>query len=106
MMTMLLAALAALPPLQAWCGALGGELGAAFPVQAPAGFGMYEAGSALAASLATGRAGTADPALWTDLLGAALVVHLFGICTAALAGAVAALLRTGDVPAPSLEGTP
>ena len=103
---MLLAALAALPPLQAWCGALGGELGAAFPVQAPAGFGMYEAGSALAASLATGRAGTADPALWTDLLGAALVVHLFGICTAALAGAVAALLRTGDVPAPSLEGTP
>ena len=100
---MLLAALAALPPLQAWCGALGGEFGAAFPVQAPAGFGMYEAGSALAATLA---AGPASPGLWTDLLGAALVVHLFGICTAALAGAGAALLRTGALPAPSLEGTP
>ncbi len=90
----LLAALGTLPWLQAWCGALGAEFGAAFPVQPPAGFGTYEAGSALAATLA-------GPGLWADLLGAALIVHVFAICSAALAGAFATLfLRKPQQSAP------
>jgi transposase len=95
----LLAALGTQPWLQAWCGALGGELGAAFPVQPPAGFGTYEAGSALAASLA-------GPGLWADLLGAALVVHVFAVCSAALAGAFATLFLRGPQPPATLTAHP
>ena len=66
-----------------WCAALGGELAAAVPVQAPAGFGTYEAASALGARLA----GAPE---FETMLAAALVAHLaalvFTLSGAAVAG--------------------
>lgn len=80
---LLFRAAAGMTPLSAWMSAIGGEAGAALPVQAPAGFGTYEAGAAL-----LGRwAGATWP--WPELLGSALAVHLFVIGMALLAAAVA-----------------
>jgi hypothetical protein len=77
---LLLQALVDLPTASAWSGAALGEVAAALPLQAPAGFGAYEAGVWLGAQ--HGGSGAAAPAL----LGAALNVHLF-VIVFALAGA-------------------
>jgi hypothetical protein len=65
--------------LAAWIGVLAGEGAAALPVQAPAGFGSYEAAAALGAR-AAGAQG------FETLLAAALTVHLFTLVVT-LAGA-------------------
>jgi hypothetical protein len=75
------------PMLAGWCAALGGEGAAALPVQAPAGFGTYEAAAALGARL--GGAAATEQALV-----AALAVHLFTIAVT-LAGALWASLSGG-----------
>jgi uncharacterized membrane protein YbhN (UPF0104 family) len=77
----LLGSLAGLPLLAAVTGALGGELAGVLPVQGPAGFGTYEAGVYLAASM---RA-AASP----SIAAAAVAVHLVSLATAVAAGAAA-----------------
>lgn len=76
----LLAVLAGLPWWTGWQGALGGELAAAQPVQAPAGLGTYEAGIWAAVQL-DGPAGA-------GLISAALVVHAVSLLTALLSWAL------------------
>ncbi|UCH17921.1 MAG: flippase-like domain-containing protein [Burkholderiales bacterium] len=95
----LIAMLAGLPWLAGVCGAIAGEAAAALPVQAPAGFGTYEAAVAL------GAAAVATPAL-PQVLPAALVSHLFVLAVSVLAAALAWGLRGGPLVAEnkSLEG--
>lgn len=95
----LIAMLAGLPWLAGVCGAIAGEAAAALPVQAPAGFGTYEAAVALGAAAA---ATTALP----QVLPAALVSHLFVLAVSVLAAALAWGLRGGPMAAErkSLEG--
>jgi hypothetical protein len=76
-----------------WCGALGGEVAGALPVQPPAGFGSYEAAVVLAA---TAAGSTAVP----RMLAGAVMVHLFVLATS-LAGAALAWMsvpRERDAP--------
>ena len=85
---MLLAALAGLPPGAGVAGALGGELAAVLPVQAPAGVGTYEAGVVLGAGTAA-RAGSASGQGKADdnralIVGAALAVHALMVAVALL----------------------
>lgn len=82
----------------AWRAALGGELAAALPVQAPAGFGSLEAGMALGA-LSTGTGDTAE------LLAAALGVHLFALAVTFTAAAWAAAPFVSTRPACRQERT-
>lgn len=70
--------------LAGWCAAWAGEAAASLPVQAPAGFGTYEAAAALGARLA------GAPALQQHLL-AALAVHLFTIAVTLLGALVASV---------------
>jgi hypothetical protein len=95
----LIAMLAGLPWLGGVCGAIAGEVAAALPVQAPAGFGTYEAAVALGAAAV---AATALP----QVLPAALVSHLFVLAVSVLAAALAWGLRGGPLAAEhkSLEG--
>jgi hypothetical protein len=82
-LALLFAAWAQAPVLAAWGGALGGELAAVLPVQAPGGFGSYEA------AMAAGARALA-PLNWLPLLTAALAVHVFALALS-LAGAAWAL---------------
>lgn len=74
----LLQALIGLPALAAWCGAALGEAAGALPLQAPAGFGAFEAGVWLGAL----RGGA--PVEGSTVLGAALNAHLFVLAFALL----------------------
>ena len=109
---MLLASLANIPAGAGFCGALGGELAAVLPLQAPAGVGTYEAGVALgtqarhakiaaAAASATPaeqlRAANADNGRL--IFGAALAVHAL-MLVVALATALAFSLIVRQLPAP------
>ena len=78
-------------------GALGVELAAILPIQGVAGFGTYEAGGA--AMLRS------HGIMLADGLQAALVLHLFVIACALLAGALAAVLLPG-APDKTSESTP
>ena len=77
--------------IQAWAGALGGELAAIVPLQGPAGFGTYEAG--VWVGMAKGLVGRADGALpgltQGAIVSAALALHLCFLLCAVLAGLVA-----------------
>lgn len=84
----LLHALTGLDPASAWRAALGTELGAALPLQGPAGLGPYEAGAWAALAL-HGH----DPSL---AMAAVVGVHVF--CLAV--GLAAAGLAQGLLPAP------
>ena len=88
----LLALLLDVSALTGWCAALAAEGAAALPVQAPAGFGTYEAAAAWGARLA-GGASTLEQAL-----AAALVVHLFTITVTCVAALLASF---GRAPAPN-----
>jgi hypothetical protein len=85
---LLLASLAALPPGPAFRGALGGELAAVIPLQAPAGVGTYEAGVALGAQVRYDREGAVEPAAPAKadngrlIFGAALAVHALMVVVA------------------------
>lgn len=83
--------------LVGWCAALAGEGAAALPVQAPAGFGTYEAAAALGARLA-------GQAPLEHTLAAALTVHLFTLAVSLL-GALWASLGRGPRPLPA-QGSP
>jgi hypothetical protein len=96
---LLVALRAAAPGVAAW-GALGGELAAALPLQAPASLGSYEAGVWAAIRLF-------EPAGLPALVAAAWLVHLF--CIALLLGAagvvqVLATLADPAAPARSVQG--
>lgn len=107
----LLAPLAGLPYARAFAGALGGELAAVLPLQAPAGVGTYEAGVAAGAQVHRRGAGAA-PAAAPDapaaapvrenarlLFGAALAVHALMIVVAlATALAFSLIVRPSRTP--------
>lgn len=81
--------------LQAWSGALGGELAAVVPLQGPAGFGTYEAG--VWAGLATQL--PANSSALGLAVSAALALHICFIVCAVLAGlAASALTRWRSAP--------
>jgi hypothetical protein len=91
----LLAQLAGLPAASAFAGALGGELAAVLPLQAPAGVGTYEAGVAAGAQVRPDAPPRPDSAAAAPvrenarlLFGAALAVHALMVA-AALAAALA-----------------
>jgi hypothetical protein len=88
-LAVLFAAAAGLQPLPSWMCAIGGDIGAAMPVQAPAGFGTYEAG----ATLLGVWAGAGSPP--AALLGTALAVHLFVVGMALASAAAAWILQGG-----------
>ncbi len=104
----LLASLANLPPGAGFCGALGGELAAVLPLQAPAGVGTYEAGVALGTQAGRGEAKAA--AANTDnaaigaasrrlIFGAALAVHALMLVVAlATALAFSLIVRPSRAP--------
>jgi len=75
---LLFAAWSGTPALAGWCAAIGGELAAVLPIQAPGGFGSYEAAMAAGARVLA-------PLDWLPLLTAALAVHLFGLAVSLLA---------------------
>lgn len=77
----LLGALSGVEPLDAWMGALGGELAGVLPLQGPAGLGTYEAG-VWAGSALRGRTAV-------EIAAPAIAVHLLSLATALVAGAVA-----------------
>jgi hypothetical protein len=85
---LLLASLAGLPPSPAFRAALGGELAAVIPLQAPAGVGTYEAGVALGAQVRYGEEGAVEPATVANadngrlIFGAALAVHALMVVVA------------------------
>lgn len=74
--------------LEAWSGALGGELAAVVPLQGPAGFGTYEAG--VWAGLATQL--PAHSSALGLAVSAALALHICFIVCAVLAGLAASAL--------------
>lgn len=76
----------------AWMCALGGDTGAALPVQPAAGFGTFEAGAAMLGHWA----GAAAP--MPVLLGTALGVHLVLLFYALAAALVVALVHRGPAP--------
>ena len=84
-LALLLAPLARVPWLGAARGALFGEAAAALPVQAPAGFGTYEAAVWLGLQVPAGAGPEA-----TTALGAALIAHLFVLLTSAAGAALVA----------------
>jgi hypothetical protein len=102
----LLAPLAGLPYGSAFAGALGGELAAVLPLQAPAGVGTYEAGVAAGAQVRfgarnageTGRSapdtpqGSAKPDNARLLFGAALAVHALMVVVALVTALVFSLI--------------
>ena len=109
----LLAPLAGLPYGSAFAGALGGELAAVLPLQAPAGVGTYEAGVALGAQVRHGAPEAAEtgrsapqaqaPSANTDnarlLFGAALAVHALMVVVAlATALAFSLIVRPSRAP--------
>ena len=110
----LLAPLAGLPYASAFAGALGGELAAVLPVQAPAGVGTYEAGVAAGAQVRHGGPAAtptaAQPASGAPvqapvrenarlLFGAALAVHALMIVVAlATALAFSLIVRPSRTP--------
>jgi hypothetical protein len=109
----LLAPLADLPYGSAFAGALGGELAAVLPIQAPAGVGTYEAGVAVGAQARRGAPKAAEiapsapqartPAANTDnaglLFGAALAVHALMVVVAlATALAFSLIVRPSRAP--------
>ncbi len=81
----LLSAITGATWVQAWAGALGGELAAIVPLQGPAGFGTYEAG--VWVGMATGLP-AGSPAL-SQAISAALALHLCFLLCAVLAGLTA-----------------
>lgn len=78
-----LAEVAALPSATAWRGALGGELGALWPLQGPAGLGTYEA----SVWLATAWPWSGPPR--PEVVAAALVAHATVWLTTVAAGSLA-----------------
>jgi len=93
----LLAPLAELPYGSAFAGALGGELAAVLPVQAPAGVGTYEAGVALGAQVRHDAPPAPAPAAPSGdnaklLFGAALAVHALMIVVALATALVFSLI--------------
>jgi hypothetical protein len=84
-LALLLAPLAGVSWLGAARGALFGEAAAALPVQAPAGFGTYEAAVWLGLQVGAGAGPEAATAL-----GAALLAHLFVLATSAAGAALVA----------------
>lgn len=70
--------LVGLSPFHAFAAALGGEWGAALPLQPPAGLGPYEAGVWAGAQLVAHAEGMAAPTA-PELAGAALVVHMVAL---------------------------
>ncbi|MBO9641808.1 MAG: flippase-like domain-containing protein [Pseudacidovorax sp.] len=60
------------PAALGWCGAAGAEAGAALPLQAPAGLGVFEAGALAGVHLCAAGAAPVDPGA---VVGAALLVH-------------------------------
>jgi hypothetical protein len=102
----LLAPLAGLPYAGAFAGALGGELAAVLPLQAPAGVGTYEAGVALGAQVRRGapegaetapsappaQAGAANTDNARLLFGAALAVHALMVVVALATALVFSLI--------------
>lgn len=93
---MLLSALTVLPPEVGWAGALGGELAAVMPLQAPGGAGTYEAGVWVAIGLAHDGPGLAQVG---PVLGAALIVHVF-VLLVSVSGALVSRLLAGLRPLP------
>ncbi len=91
----LLSQLGGFPLLDAVTGALGGELAGILPVQGPANFGTYETG------VWAGMARYGHTLL--DVPAPAVVVHLFSLASAVLAGVVAYALSLRASPARSSE---
>ncbi|WP_295372343.1 lysylphosphatidylglycerol synthase domain-containing protein [uncultured Pseudacidovorax sp.] len=60
------------PAALGWCGAAGAEAGAALPLQAPAGLGVFEAGALAGVHLCAAGAAPVDAGA---VVGAALLVH-------------------------------
>ncbi|RZK99803.1 MAG: UPF0104 family protein [Rubrivivax sp.] len=83
----------------AWAGALGGELAAIFPLQGPAGFGTYEAGVWAGVAALLER----QSPLLTQVVGAALALHVCFLACAVCAAGVAALLP-GPARTPATQG--
>jgi Lysylphosphatidylglycerol synthase TM region len=91
----LLSAVAALPGAVGWVAAVGAELSAVLPLQAPAGLGAYEAGMWAGARWVS----SPNPALsWTRFLPHALLVHGLSISVSLAAAAVAAALGRWNAP--------
>lgn len=94
-----LALAAGLPVAAALSGALGGEWGAALPLQPPAGFGPYEAGVVAGVAWAPGRPdGMALTQLAAAVAPAALAVHLLALAVTLASAALAAALGWGGAP--------
>ncbi len=93
----LLAQLGGFPLLDAVTGALGGELAGVLPIQGPANFGTYETG------VWAGMARYGHTLL--DVPAPAVVLHLFSLATAVLAGVVAYArsLRAGPARPPETD---
>lgn len=83
-----LAHVAPLGPSFAMCGVLGGEFGAALPLQPPAGLGPYEAAVWAGVQLCTAGADVSTQSL-SNLPAAALVVHLLAILVTVASATVA-----------------
>ena len=91
-----LALAAGVPVAAALSGALGGEWGAALPVQPPAGFGPYEAGVVAGVAWAAGRTDGGSLALLAATVApAALAVHLLALAVTLASAALAAALGWG-----------
>ncbi len=82
------------PAALGWCGAAGAEAGAALPLQAPAGLGVFEAGA-----LAGVHACTAAPVEAGTVVGAALLVHALWLL-ASVGAALAVLVARRGLAAP------
>lgn len=97
-----LSELSGLNDLTAFAAALGGEWGAAMPLQPPAGLGPYEAGVWAGAHLAHHATSlmvdAAQPPLPLHLPAAALVVHLMSLAVTVTSAALARLMGWSQIP--------
>ncbi len=80
------------PAALGWCGAAGAEAGAALPLQAPAGLGVFEAGALAGVHACAAGAAPVDAA---TVIGAALLVHALWLLASVGAALVVLAARRG-----------
>lgn len=80
------------PAALGWCGAAGAEAGAALPLQAPAGLGVFEAGALAGVHACAAGAGPVDAGA---VIGAALLVHAFWLLVSVGAALLVLAARRG-----------
>lgn len=80
------------PAALGWCGAAGAEAGAALPLQAPAGLGVFEAGALAGVRACAAGAAPVDAA---TVIGAALLVHALWLLASVGAALVVLAARRG-----------